>query len=139
MSKRNRTERNPDMNDPLTTTNQTTVIVAYTLDDAEADGVLARTDDLFPNQRRHIVSHVTTNLLRSLGYEREAAGRWTVQLASVIDLCNQAGPRIRRALSDVPDEYLVTLRIETPSGDRTTVWAQLNEEGRWTLMLPEDY
>lgn len=107
------------------------VIMSYTSDQAVDDGMLISTDALFPHQPQHLISHITTNLMQK-GYETKGA----ISLASVMDLCNFLGPKIRQILGK--DTFLAA-RVEGPNGDKFKVFAEQNEKGRWTVMLPEDH
>lgn len=111
------------------------VISSYTTDDAESDGYLTPCSALLPGLRPHVVSHVTPGVL-ALGYmsDDDEPNR-----TNLIDLLNQAGPGIKLAVETVSDETLVVCLIETPSGERVTVWAGRNEFDRFTLMLPSEY
>jgi hypothetical protein len=102
-------------------------IFSYTITQAEEDGVLASTDKLLPNQPKHLVSHITGNLIDTHGYDN---------VASIIDLCNFIGPKIREIIDT---DTFGTAYVEGPRGNRFKVFFQLNEIGRWTIMLPEDY
>lgn len=112
-------------------------IYVYTLEDAVADGFMVSTDQIFPNFGKHFVSHITTNLLSSLGYYED--DETTPRKVNLVDLCNQAGVALRRVLQKNGEECFVETMIETPNGHKERVFIQLNEVGRWTVMLPEDY
>lgn len=107
-------------------------IYSYTEDQAVEDGILTKTDDIFPKMSQHLVSHITTNLLQSKGYEENGE----IKRACVIDICNVFGPKIRKILGK--DSFLSGY-MQSPNGERFKVFAQQNSTGRWTLMLPEDY
>jgi hypothetical protein len=111
------------------------VISVYSSDDAVDDGYLTACATLLPNLPPHVVSHVTCGVL-ALGYldDDDQPNR-----ANLIDLLNQAGPAIKLAVETGPDTSTVSISVETPNGNRVTVWAGFNEFGRLTLMLPSEY
>jgi hypothetical protein len=108
------------------------VVFSYSLKEAEDDGVLVSVLGIWPDS---LISHVTANLL-SMGYQEETGG---LRMANLVDLLNQA---IRRIMAGSPDGVLTdfySFKVEFPDGARRKVFAQMNEMGRLTLMLPEDY
>ena len=132
------------------TPNQEEPIYTYTIDQAEDDGILVQTSTLLPEHngyQPHLISHITTTLLVEQGYfvQSEAPDKFgdptsDYKRATIIDLLNIAGPKITTILAKNRKEWLVTtINIEGPNGQRFKAWAQLNEHGRWTLMLPEDH
>ncbi len=107
-------------------------IYSYTEEQATDDGILTKTDDIFPKMPQHLISHITTNLLQSKGYEENRE----IKRACVLDICNVFGPKIRKI---VGKDTFLSGYMESPNGERFKVFAQQNSTGRWTLMLPEDY
>ena len=118
------------------------IISEYNCNDAEQDGILIQTSTLLPPHNGydpHLVSHITTNLLREKQYITTNDGKEDYHRANIIDLLNQAGPKITSALERNAQEWFVDMTIEGPNGQRYKAFAQQNETGRWTLLLPEDY
>lgn len=104
----------------------TDIVSSYTSEEAVEDGILASTDVMFPNQMKHIVSHITSNLIDTHEYKNAA---------SIMDLCNFIGPKIMMS----KDKEFFDTYVEGPNGNKFKVFVQQNETGRYTVMLPEDY
>lgn len=126
------------------------IISQYTSDQAADDGLLVQTSTLLPEHNGyapHVVSHITTNLLVEQGYftQSESPDHFNepqadYKRADIITLLNTAGASIKKALGEKPEEWLVTkITVENPNAKKFEAWAQQNETGRWTLLLPEDY
>jgi hypothetical protein len=118
------------------------IISQYTSNDAENDGILVQTSTLLPEHNGyapHVISHITTNLLDSEGYFTHKDGRTDYSRANIVDLLNQAGPKIQSALEKDENEYFLSMNLEGPRGSRYEAYAAQNEYHRWTLMLPADY
>ncbi len=117
-------------------------ISTYTSNNAEEDGILVRTSTLLPEASGyapHLVSHITTNLLTTQQYFERVGDRVDYRRANIVDLLNQAGPKIRDATTNDPAEYFVSMNLEGPRGNTYNAFAVMNEYRRWTLMLPDDY
>ena len=113
-------------------------IIAYTTEQAVEDRVLVDIRTLNPKWKEGMVSHITTNLL-SRGYLRE--GTEEINLANLVDLLNQSLLIVRKKSNNftVEADVLYTGKVELPSGRRQKILIGLNELGRYTLMLPEDW
>ena len=107
-------------------------VFVYTIKDAEDDGVLINIIGVF---KRSLISHATANLL-SRGY-RDKKGK--LKMASMIILLNQCVHKIFDATPSKCIEELYSFEIEFPNGQSQKVFAAMNENGRFTVMLPEDY
>src|SRR5215467_13282738 len=118
------------------------IISQYTCSNAEDDGILVQTSTLLPEHngyKPHLVNYITTNLLDTEGYFQRNGDKIDYKRANIVDLLNQAGPKIKSALEANAEEWFVSMQLEGPNGQNYKAFAQQNETRRWTLMLPQDY
>ena len=110
-------------------------------------------------------SHITTNLLTKHGYMTENStikcghqfkdieGIWvkptmnecphcytkanqvTFNYPNILDLLNQALQIIKKGPKG---DWMYSGKIETPNGNKQTIFIQQNETGKFTILLPED-
>jgi len=110
-------------------------ISVYTSDQATEDGILFDLDLIKKYWAREAPSplkYVTTNLL-SKGYWNKDG---TLNIPNIIDLVTQS----LKILAKKPqNDWFVSGVIELPSGSKQKIYIALNETGRNTVMLPEDY
>ncbi len=110
------------------------VIFSYSIQEATRDGVLVRVEDLFGGAGHAVFSHLTVNLLRKHYFVDAKPNK-----AAIIDLLQEATRQVRLAVFSKPDEWLVTFKTELPDGQQGAIWAERNELGKFTLLLPEDH
>ena len=110
------------------------VIFSYSIQDAVRDGVLVRVEDLFNGSGYSLLSHLTNNLLRKHYWLDGAPNK-----AGLLDLLQEATRKVHLALARDPEEWLVAFKIETPNCTKIKVWAERNEIGKFTLLLPEEH
>jgi len=111
----------------------------YTIKEAEEDGILINILEIW---EKSLISHVTSNLL-SKGYLEnrgsQSGGNQELNMPNLINLLNQAIEQIKKQSPDGRVRDFYSFRVELPDGSRQLLFAQMNELGRLTLMLPEDY
>ena len=112
------------------------VIYSYTMEQAEEDGILVNISQVRPEWMKGPFSHVTRNLLNQ-GYLNDEDG---VNLPNVLDLMNQSLEIMKRETKNYKEmDSFLSGEIELPSGEKQKIFIQLNEKGKYTIMLPEDY
>lgn len=119
-------------------------IFKYTSEEAEADGILINISKLNPRWDNCPFNYATANLM-SQGYIlKEKNGEQNEQIKlnipNVLDLIHQAMDIVRRKSNNFtqPDTFF-NGRIEFPDGSKQEIFIAINETGKFTLMLPEDY
>ena len=124
-------------NEPLFNDND--VIFKYTSQQAEEDGILLDVTRINPEWNKGIFNYVTTNLL-SRGYFNKGETAETINIANLLDLLNQSLQIVRKESKNFtqPDTFYSGM-IELPSGDKQKIFIGINETGKFTVMLPEDY
>lgn len=113
------------------------VISRYSDREAVEDGVLfdvAELAKLAPSIKWNEgpFSYVTANLAYSKGYLRDGD---EVRVASFINLFTTMGEHMRKTGPD----HFYSKSVEFPDGTTGEVCAAMNETGRFTILLPEDY
>jgi len=103
------------------------IVFDYSDEQAIDDGVLV---DLRKFSRT--ITKATSNLLDSMGYIKEDM----VNVANLMDLIHQC---VNRIAKDSGKDWFYKIRIEFPDGSKGFVFCAGNEDGRYTVMLPEDY
>ena len=112
------------------------VIYSYTMEQAEGDGILVDIGQVMSEWAKGPFSHVTRNLLNQ-GYLNDEDG---VNLPNVLDLMNQSLEMLKRKTKNYTEmDSFISGEVELPSGERQKIFIQLNEKGKYTIMLPEDY
>jgi len=112
------------------------IIIRYTSQEAEEDGVLFNITTLNPLWAKGPFNYVTTNLL-SKGYFKEATDE--INIPNLLDLLNQALVIVKEKSNDFQQmDTFFEGQIELPSGEKQTIFIGINETGKFTLMLPED-
>lgn len=113
------------------------IISSYTSEEAAEDGILLDIVDINPAWEKGIIRYVTTTLLDEHGYMTEEG---EVNNPNLLDLLNQANNIVRTQSNGFKDakETLYTGSIELPSGKKLKVYVEMNELGKYTVMLPED-
>ena len=119
------------------------VISSYSIQQATEDGILFDLRTILkPELReRSLISHATTNLMRKHGYLVENEDKEeSVNIPNCIDLLNNSLNVIRRRSGNFKKfEDFFAGDIETPNGEKLTIWIELNELGKFTVLLPEDH
>ncbi len=113
------------------------VFSVYTSEQAVADGILFDIAQINPKWATNgIFSHITINLLLSCGYLQEGE----IKILNVADLLNQANLIVKNKSDDFknPDTFYSD-EIELPSGKMQKIFIEMNETGRFTILLPEDH
>lgn len=116
------------------------VISVYTAKQAEADGILFDITKLNPSWKRGIFKYITVNLMHEGYFEKE--GHHVVRVPNLLDLLNQANEIVRKATHGFKEEFADSFfsgNIELPSGKQQKIFIELNEENKFTIMLPEDH
>lgn len=98
------------------------IISRYTDAEALEDGELMDT-----SKYSHSINRVTSGLLAK-GYENN--------VPNLMDLMRQAEHKYNHHEGD---DWFFKVQVEFPNGDSGDIFMVLNETGKFTLMLPEDY
>jgi hypothetical protein len=113
------------------------IVSIYTSKEAVSDGLLFDLD-LINKNPKYFVKYITTNLM-SKGYFLEVPPNETAEMPNIPnlkDLVNQAAEIFQNKLAE---DTFASGNIELPSGEQQQIFLAVNETGRYTLMLPEDY
>jgi|TARA_Y100000034_G_C6859587_1_gene391044 hypothetical protein len=118
------------------------IVYSYTSNQAVEDGILFDMNEmkgLINDVEKGIFSHITSNLLFSKGYMKEGED---INLPNLLDLLNQCGKIMNK---DFDKKGLIQVdtfhsgEIELPNGEKQMIFIELNETGRFTILLPEDH
>ncbi|WP_135612926.1 hypothetical protein [Methanococcoides sp. AM1] len=111
------------------------VVYSYTSEQAVEDGILFDITKINPEWEKGIFRYITTNLMAH-GYMTD-----DINIPNLLDLLNQANDIVRNASNGFKDkpESFYSGNIELASGEKQQIFLSLNELGRYTIMLPEDY
>jgi hypothetical protein len=112
------------------------VIHSYNSDEATDDGILFDMNEikgLINDVEKGIFSHITSNLLFSKGYMKEGED---ISLVNLLDLLNQCIIIMKKKIKL---DTFYSGKIELPNGEKQMVFIELNETGRYTILLPEDH
>lgn len=115
-------------------------ISVYTSEQATEDGVLFDITTLNEAWKQGLFRYVTANLLDQGYYIDSTEGSREINIPNLLDLLNQANQIVRRESKEytvAEDIYIGT--IELPSGESQKIMIGINEVGKYTIMLPEDY
>jgi hypothetical protein len=119
-------------------------VFKYTSEEAEADGILINITKLNLRWDNCPFNYATANLM-SQGYilkekNGEQSEQIKLNIPNVLDLIHQAMEIVRRKSNNFtqPDTFFNGL-IEFPDGSKQEIFIAINETGKFTLMLPEDY
>ncbi|WP_305064169.1 hypothetical protein [Methanococcoides sp.] len=112
------------------------VVYTYTSEQAVEDGILFDIIQVNPEWEEGIFRYITTNLMAQ-GYLQDD----NINIPNLLDLLNQANVIVRKASNNFKDkpESFYSGNIELPSGKKQQIFISLNELGKYTVMLPEDY
>lgn len=112
------------------------VIFKYTSEEAVEDGILFDITQINPEWEKGLFRYVTTNLL-SRGYLQDN----NINIPNLVDLLNQSQQIIRDESKGFqePPEPFYSGEIELPSGANQEIFIELNEHGKYTILLPEDH
>jgi len=111
-------------------------VYSYTSNQAVEDGILFDMNEmkgLINDVEKGIFSHITSNLLFSKGYMKEGED---INLPNLVDLLNQCGKIMKKKI--MLDSFY-SGEIELPNGEKQMIFIELNETGRFTILLPEDH
>ena len=119
------------------------IISSYSIEQATEDGVLFELRTVLKPEFREncLISHATTNLMRTHGYLVENEDKEeSMNIPNCIDLLNNSLNVIREKSGNFKkfDDFFAG-EIETPNGEELTVWLELNELQKFTVLLPEDH
>lgn len=111
------------------------VIFKYTQEEAINDGVLFSLETVINCDR--LPFNVVTNSLMQKGYFSDSEG---LNAPALTDLLKQAFQIMKKKSKDFTEEdYFFEGIVELPNGLKQKIFICLNETGKFTLMLPEDY
>ncbi|MCM1986606.1 hypothetical protein [Methanococcoides seepicolus] len=112
------------------------VVYTYTSEQAVEDGILFDILQVNPEWEKGIFRFITTNLMAQ-GYLQDDG----INVPNLLDLLNQANSIVRNASNGFKDkaESFYSGKVELPSGKKQQIFISLNELGKYTIMLPEDY
>lgn len=113
------------------------LIYAYSLRQAEEDGILFNMDLLGDSFKGKIFSHMTDNLLTAhyLNHKEKK-----INHAALRDLVMHAWNIMRKDSQNFQRfDHFFSGTIELPNGKKQKIFMQQNETKRFTIMLPEDY
>jgi hypothetical protein len=124
------------------------IVYSYTSNQAVEDGILFDMNEmkgLINDVEKGIFSHITCNLLFSKGYMKTKMNFTEgedINLPNLLDLLNQCGKIMnkdfdKKGLIQVDTFY--SGEIELPNGEKQMIFIELNETGRFTILLPEDH
>ncbi len=110
-------------------------IYTYTSKQAEDDGILFDVTKINPKWKDGIFNYVTTNLLNN-GYFKDDQ----INIPNILDLLNQCLKMVKAKSENFTNqEDFFSGEIEFPDGVKQKVYIALNETGKFTIMMPEDY
>jgi hypothetical protein len=110
------------------------IIYSYSSKQAEEDGILFDITHINRTWKKGLFNYITMNLLNK-GYIKEE----TINVANLIDLLNQAVLIVRNKSKNYTElDYFYDGKIELPNGEKTVIYIEQNETGKYTIMLPED-
>ncbi|WP_440953579.1 hypothetical protein [Methanococcoides sp. FTZ1] len=112
------------------------VVYSYTSEQAVEDGILFDIAKVNPEWESRIFRYITTNLMAH-GYMDAD----DINVPNLIDLLSQALEIVQKesnCFRDKPESFY-SGNIELPDGKKQQIFISLNELGRYTIMLPEDY
>ena len=120
----------------MTKDNGFIAISVYTSEDAVEDGILVDLATIDPKWEKGLFRYVTTNLL-SRGYMNGSA----INVVNLVDLLNQALQIVKKRSHDFTDpmESFYDGDIELPSGSQQSIFIEMNEHEKYTILLPEDH
>ncbi len=106
------------------------IIYEYTSKQAAEDGQLFDVRTINPAWGKGNIAYVTSNLMKHYMTDDKP------NIPNLIDLLTQSQKIIfnKKLL-----QRFNSGKIEFPSGKKQQVWIVLNEEGKYTVMFPEDY
>jgi len=112
------------------------VIVRYTSQEAEEDGILFNITRLSPQWTKGPFNYVTANLLNKGYFIKDTS---EINIANLLDLLNQALEIVKKNSNNFQQmDTFFDGKIELPSGEQQLIFIGANETGKFTLMLPED-
>lgn len=126
----------PSPPQPLLADDDDNLISIYTSNDGVADGTLFDILDARKEWERGIFRYVTIGVM-SLGYLQEDG---SANIPNLVDLLQQCLLAVKKQSHNFRHqiEYCET-RIELPSGDNETVWMEINEKAKFTILLPSEH
>lgn len=112
------------------------VVYTYTSEQAVEDGILFDILQVNPEWEKGIIRYITTNLMAQ-GYMVDD----DINIPNLLDLLNQANVIVRQESNGFKGkpESFYSGNIELPDGKKQQIFISLNELGKYTIMLPEDY
>ncbi len=112
------------------------VIYCYTSEQAVEDGILFDITQINPEWEKGIFKYVTTNLMEH-GYLQNDK----VNIPNLLDLIYQSLNIVWNASNGFQDRPATFYSgdIELPSGRKQQIFIELNELGKYTILLPEDH
>lgn len=109
-------------------------IYSYSSKQAEEDGILFDITKVNPEWKKGLFNYVTVNLLFK-GYFRDNK----LSVLNLLDLLNQCVFIVKKKSKNfIKFDTFYSGEIELPNGERTRVFIEQNETGKFTIMLPED-
>ena len=110
------------------------VIFRYTSEQAVEDGILVDITKINPDWKKGLFNYITTNLL-SRGYMKEDE----INIPNLLDLLNQALQIVKSKSKNFKEhDTFFCGKIEFPNGKKDKIFIEMNETGKFTIMLPED-
>ena len=117
--------------------NDDDIVFRYTSEQAEEDGILFNVTRIKAVNKNGLYNYVTTNLLQECGYMGKDD---QINIPNILDLLIQCDCIIRKeAINLQLLEDFYTGKIELPNGQKQEIYIGINETGKFTIMLPEDY
>ena len=119
-------------------------IFKYTSEDAEADGILINLTKFNLRWDNCPFNYATANLMNKeyllKEKDKQQAEQIKLNVPNTLDLIHQAMEIMRRKSNNFtqPDRFFNGM-IELPDGSKQEIYMAVNETGKFTLMLPEDY
>lgn len=112
------------------------LVFKYTSQQAEDDGILFDVTNVNPDWKKGLFNYVTTNLLNQ-GYFKSDSN---IYIPNLLDLLNQSQQIVRQESQNfTKEDTFYSGKIELPKGTKQQIFIVLNETGKFTIMLPEDY
>lgn len=110
-------------------------IYTYTSKQAEEDGILFDITKINPDWKKGIFNYVTNTLLEN-GYLKDDK----INIPNILDLLNQCIQIVKQKSENFTvEDTFYSGQVEFPDGVKREVFIALNETGKFTIMMPEDY
>lgn len=112
------------------------VIYKYTSEEAEADGFLFDITRINSEWNKGLFNYVTVNLLHK-GYLNDEGN---INIPNLLDLLNNSLEIVKKKSNNFKDfDWFFNGKIESPNGEKLSIFIEQNETTKFTIMLAEDW